>query len=132
MIRSIAIQDLQNWGLCHEYSLTRVEKIQKEVKLGKRATAKTLYRRLYGVIPDTDLIWLLCHKPLLSERQLRLFAADCAARALLLEYRAGRKPDKRSYAAVRAARLFAYGKISASELATAAKSRSCRSLNNGL
>jgi len=50
---------------------------------------------------------------------LRLFAADCAARSLRREETAGRKVDQRSWNAVRAARAFAQGEITADQLAAA-------------
>ena len=52
----------------------------------------------------------------LDARVLRLFACDCAERALLRERRAGREPDGRSWGAVRVARLYADGKATADEL----------------
>lgn len=120
MNKSATLADLRGWKPCLPgYLPERIEEIRREAKLAKKATAKTLYQRLRGVIPDADLIWLLCHEPLLSKRHLRLFAADCAAHALLLESRAGRKPHRTSYAAVRAARQHADGKISDEELAAA-------------
>ena len=55
----------------------------------------------------------------LTPRVLRLFACDCAERALRRERRQGREPDKRSWGAVRIARLFADGKATKQELAAA-------------
>lgn len=51
----------------------------------------------------------------LTERQARLFAADCAERALARV----EPPDPRSVAAVKAARDFAEGRIDSDELAGA-------------
>ena len=47
---------------------------------------------------------------------LRLCAADFAERALMRERKAGREPDKRSWAVIEAARQFANGKISREQL----------------
>ena len=55
---------------------------------------------LRGEIPDADLIWLLCHEELLPATTVRLFAADCAERALVRQRKAGREPDQRSWEAV--------------------------------
>ena len=55
-----------------------------------------------------------------ASRELRLFAADCAERVLLRERKAGREPDKRSWAAVEAARAFARGEIDMDALRNAA------------
>ena len=54
-----------------------------------------------------------------TARSGRLFAADCAERALLGERAAGREPDARSWAALQAARDFAEGRISAAAWAAA-------------
>ena len=53
------------------------------------------------------------------ERELRLFACDCAERALRHERKRGREPDKRSWEAVRVARRFADGLATSEELAAA-------------
>ena len=54
-----------------------------------------------------------------NDTTARLFAADCAERALKRERKAGREPDPRSWAAVTAAREFARGEISAAARAAA-------------
>ena len=46
-----------------------------------------------------------------TETSARLFAADCAERALIRERAAGREPDARSWAAIDAARAYARGEI---------------------
>ena len=47
---------------------------------------------------------------------LRIFACDCAERALLREREAGREPDPRSWKAVEVARRFAAGEATSEEL----------------
>ncbi len=54
-----------------------------------------------------------------TDRSARLFAADCAERALARERAAEREPDARSWAAIQAARDFAEGRISAAAEAAA-------------
>ena len=54
-----------------------------------------------------------------NERIARLFACDCAARALWRERRAGREPDKRSWKAINVARRYAKGKATKQELTAA-------------
>jgi hypothetical protein len=54
-----------------------------------------------------------------NDQTLRLFAADCAERALKREEKAGRIVDKRSWDAVRIARDFARGRATDQELASA-------------
>ena len=51
-----------------------------------------------------------------DESTARLFAADCAERALEGERSAGREPDPRSWEAVRVARAFARGRASDEDL----------------
>ena len=53
------------------------------------------------------------------ERELRLFAISEARWALLAERKAGREPDKRSWEALRVARLYAAGKATAAQLGAA-------------
>ena len=53
------------------------------------------------------------------DKIFRLFAADCAERALKRERRKKQEPDPRSWAAVQAARDFAHGKITKKQLAAA-------------
>ena len=54
-----------------------------------------------------------------NERTARLFAVDCATRALNREKRSGRTPDKSSYDALKVARRFANGDATSDELAAA-------------
>jgi len=102
-----------------------------ELDNGKNYTEKRV-RKLFGRrkymtadqifnldIPDEDKIWAMLHKELMTEREMRLFACDCAERALQRERRAGREPDKRSWDAVHIARLYAEGKAAEDQLQVA-------------
>ncbi|MHB8742593.1 MAG: DUF7666 domain-containing protein [Sulfuricaulis sp.] len=62
---------------------------------------------------------LLRKLPGWNDRTARLFAADCAERALKRERKNNREPNPRSWAAVEAARAFANGEISAAAWAAA-------------
>ena len=53
------------------------------------------------------------------ERELRLFAADCAERALARERQEGREPDVRSWAVLRVVRRYADGQATDEELSAA-------------
>ena len=55
----------------------------------------------------------------LTPQNQRLFACDCAERALLREREAGREPDDRSWNAVRVAREYAMGRATDEELGEA-------------
>ncbi|HEU4752229.1 MAG TPA: hypothetical protein VFU47_03900, partial [Armatimonadota bacterium] len=52
-------------------------------------------------------------------RELRLFACDCAERALTQEREAGREPDPRSWAAIEVARRYAAGEATVPQLTAA-------------
>ena len=62
-----------------------------------------------------DIIWLLCRKEFMTEKDMRLFAVWCAREALkLLE-----NPDQRSIDACDVAERFANGEATIEELAAA-------------
>jgi hypothetical protein len=63
-----------------------------------------------------DIIWLLCRKDFLSDKDLRLFTVWCAREALKLV----KNPDKRSIEACDVAERFANGEATKKELAAAA------------
>ncbi len=70
--------------------------------------------RLSGV-PADDKLWVVLREELISSADLRLFAADCAERALSRV----ESPGKASIAAVAAARRFARGEVSSADLSAA-------------
>ena len=76
----------------------------------KRVTVRTIAT---APIPVADRIWLLVR--LMDARTQRIFACDCADRALARIA----SPDPRSIEAVRVARLYADGKATNAELAAA-------------
>ena len=63
----------------------------------------------------SDIIWLLCNKLYMSERDMRLFAVWCAREALKLV----ESPDPRSLEACNVAERFANGEATIEELTTA-------------
>ena len=65
-----------------------------------------------GKVPDKDIIWLLCHKEFLSDKELRLFAVWCAREALKLVD----NPDPRSVEACNVAERYANGEATDEEL----------------
>jgi hypothetical protein len=72
----------------------------------------------WETVPAEDRLWAVLRGGLISDRILRLFAADCAERAI-----AGvSNPDPASLKAVQVARRFAEGRAGVEELATAARS----------
>lgn len=71
-----------------------------------------------GIVPEKDIIWLLCHKEFLSDKDLRLFAVWCAREALSKV----ENPDKRSIDACDVAERYANGQATVKELRAAAYS----------
>lgn len=70
-------------------------------------------------VPDDDRLLAVLHKGVIDDRTLRLFACDCAERALERERKAGRKPHADSWKAIEVARRFADGKATNEELKAA-------------
>lgn len=62
-----------------------------------------------GEVPLADALWAGTRCGLLPDWTWRLFAADCAERALVRARADGREPDRRSWEAVRVARDHALG-----------------------
>jgi hypothetical protein len=62
-----------------------------------------------------DVIWLLCRKEFMSDKDMRLFAVWCAREALKLV----ENPDQRSIEACNVAECFAKGNASSEEFAAA-------------
>lgn len=69
-----------------------------------------------GTVPDRDIIWLLCHKEFMTNKELRLFAVWCAREALSLV----NNPDPRSINACNVAERYANGEATDEELEAAA------------
>ena len=78
-------------------------------------TVKEGVEKYRGIVPAKDIIWLLCRKEFMSDRDLRLFAVWCAREALKLVD----NPDPRSVAACDVAERFANGDATKEELASA-------------
>ena len=67
---------------------------------------------LWAQVSGEDRLWTVMHEGVIDERTLRLFACDCAERAVSRI----KKPDARSLAAIEVARRFANGEATADEL----------------
>jgi hypothetical protein len=67
-------------------------------------------------IPPDDRLWVALHPEICSDTILRIFAGDCAERALTRERDAGREPDERSWAAVDVTRQHARGQATKDDL----------------
>lgn len=71
--------------------------------------------RYRGIVPDKDIIWLLCHKEFLSDKDLRLFAVWRAREALKLV----KNPDPRSIEACNVVERYANCEATDEELKAA-------------
>ena len=87
---------------CSSWDRERIEALISPRKYVLHGTALRDMR-----VPIGDRIWLGI--TLLDDPRRRLFACDCAERALSRERDAGREPDPRSWAAVEIARRYARG-----------------------
>ena len=113
-LKYITLKQLLSWSPCDEWTEQRI----LHVTGGRRRLSPLEICDLAGV-SARDKLWVLLREEILTEHELRLFACWCADRALRAETKAGRNPDKRSYAAVQIARAFAHGKATTDQLAEA-------------
>jgi hypothetical protein len=70
-------------------------------------------------IPPEDRLWVAVHPDFCTDSLMRIFAGDCAERALISERDAGRDPDPRSWEAVAVARRYARGEATEDDLCAA-------------
>ena len=94
---------------CDEYSEGRVTSLWA----GREALTSGEIAGLE--IPIEDRIWVLI-RVCMDARTQRIFACDCAERALMRESEAGREPDAWSWNAIAVSRRFAYGSATSEEL----------------
>jgi len=98
-------------GPCEDYPRARVQRLfAGRSRISNRAVARL-------DIPAADRLWALL--VYMTPQEQRLFACDCAERALTRERKAGREPDKRSWQAIEVSRRYARGGATDEELATA-------------
>jgi hypothetical protein len=105
----ITVEQIMALGPC--YTEDRV----RELLPSGRCTIREI---IDAPIPWMDRLWVLV-RVVDDDRMWRLWACDCAERALLRERDAGREPDARSWRAVEVARAYAIGDVTDEELATA-------------
>jgi hypothetical protein len=109
---TVTVETVLSWKPCSRYNKAKLVKL-----LGKRK-AFTLRAVLDAPISQDDVLWaVLREKAWLTDAELRLFACDCASRALKRTAKATGKPsDPRSLEAVKVARRFARGRATIQEL----------------
>jgi len=107
----ITLDDLLRWGACYEPG--RLAELFAEPKTVMEVL--TLSGGPWANVPPKDRLWVVLQKGVLDDRTLRLFACECADRAIARIA----KPDPRSVDAVRVAREFAEGRATGGELRAA-------------
>lgn len=116
-LSTFTLDDVMALGPCHARSWVE----RRFATLGRdTATAlDVLTLCIAGQVTPNDCFWLVLREEWVPSRLLRLFACDCAERALTREREAGREPDPRSWQAVEVARQHADGQTTDAELAAA-------------
>jgi hypothetical protein len=110
-MRYRTVNQIMSAGPCIDYPRARVEGLfAGRSRISNHAVAKL-------DIPAADRLWALL--VYMTPQEQRLFACDCAERALLLERKDGREPDKRSWRAIEVSRQYALGHATDDELTAA-------------
>ena len=109
---TITTKMIMSWGPCAKYTRAKISKL-----IGKGKTPQEICDNT--VIPAADTLWVLLHEDIIPAKELHELACTFAERALKRERKAGREPDKRSWDAIKAKRLWLNGKITDEELAAA-------------
>ena len=112
--KAVTVDDILAWKPCDEWNRERIA-----AAFGDRKRVSPLEILAADSVPPEDRLWCLLRLGFLSDANLRLFACDCAERALHRERKVGRGPDRRSWNAVAVARKFARGAATRKELIAA-------------
>ena len=111
-MKTVTIDQIMAREPCEEYPRERVE----ELFAGRESL--TALELLDLEIPFQDRLWVFCKCGLLSAKDLRLFACDCAESALHIFE--GKNPgDSRPREAISVARRYAVGDATSEELSSA-------------
>ena len=111
-MRTVTIDEVLSWNPCEEYT--------KEIlqKLAGRKRKMSGLQILALKIPAQDRFWAILKHGFLSDRDLRLFACDCAEH--VLHFFEKKFPvDKRPRECIEVARRFVMGEATADEMAAA-------------
>lgn len=88
---------------------------EKNIPENETLTVLEWVNKYSGIVPDKDIIQLLCRPEFMSDKDLRLFAVWCAREALKLVD----NPDERSINACDIAERFTLGEATDEDLAAA-------------
>ena len=109
MKNKITYEDVMSYGPCYDPKELGVD-VSKELTISQFIK---LFRNV--VKHKSDIIWVLCRKEYMTDRDMRLFAVWCAREALKLID----SPDPRSIEACNVAERYANGKATYEELVAA-------------
>jgi hypothetical protein len=107
-MKQFTIQDIRSWKPC--YNPNRY--------LPEDWSGTALDMLKHTTIPAKDKLWLVLRDSVMSSKDLRLFAVNCAKRAQT--YPRNYTPDPRTLKAIEVAEKFTHGLASQGELAAAA------------
>jgi hypothetical protein len=108
---AITVDRVMSWRPCDGYPRARVEALSA----GRPSLTPVEIAAL--PLPIKHRFWAIIR--CMSPRDQRLFACDCAERALIIEQAAGHPIDSRSWAAVEVARRYARGDATEEERSAA-------------
>ena len=101
-MKTVTIDEVLSWNPCEEYTKERLRKLA-----GRRKKMSGL-QILALKIPVADRLWAILWHGFLSNKDLRLFACDCAEHVLGI-FEKKYPEDKRPQECIETARRFAYG-----------------------
>jgi hypothetical protein len=105
MYKTISNEIIRKFHPCYDPSYVITDE-------NEELTVKQWVEKYRNVVPAKDIIWVLCRKEFLSEKDLRLFAVWCAREALKLV----ENPDHISIEACDVAERYANGEATQEEL----------------
>ena len=110
-VLKVTVDQIMAWDPCEDnYPRARIE----ELFAGRESMSALEITELD--IPAKDIMWAALHEELFPAEILHEVACRCAEQALIREREAGREPDPRSWAAIKAKRKWLLGEITDDEL----------------
>jgi len=116
----ITVEQVLSWEPCEGYEEDTLQEIATKIEIDTVSTTAGLIRRLQGVIPDEDILWLVLREELIPTKTLHELSCWFAAAALHREREYGREPAPESWAAVETKWRWTQGHSTDSERETAA------------
>ena len=96
----ITVEQVLSWDPCEEYDDDTLQEIATKIEIETVNTTAELIRRLQGIIPAVDILWLVLREELIPTKTLHELSCWFAAVSLHRERNRSREPDFRSWDAV--------------------------------